>query len=131
MKRVFKEGIFADVTIKIGGRIIKAHKAILKRSKVLYAMIKNDQVFLEDLSYDMAYQMIRFLYCDEIENADKNTLELVNAARKYDILLLVIMCKENLRKQMSKTNVVDILLAVEKNSECEDLKQAAVKFIAE
>jgi hypothetical protein len=136
--KMFEESLFTDFELKFndGGSLL-CHKSILvSRSPVFNAMITNDmtesrQGFAEitDFDFNIMRQILRFIYCGEVESMDKIARDLIFAAEKYQLDELKEMCKENILMNLSDINVVEVLQIADKIPDCESLFEKAVRFV--
>lgn len=133
MKSMLMSGLYSDVTLKLSSdKSIKAHKCVLyMRSKPLKDLIDEtdkpdsplSSIDLSNLIKDdeatkeSFINMINFLYSGEIV-FPKNPLEVVKIlklAKEYQIEDLEEICEEEIIKKIDNDNVLDILLAFEKD----------------
>lgn len=90
---MFENDAFTDLELKANdGQIFRVHKAIIAaRSSVFYAMLLNeasdDQDFVDVPEYDsrVLEEVLRFIYCNEIEEFEEIAADLLSAAEKYRI----------------------------------------------
>lgn len=136
MERVFGDGILSDVTIAtLDGEIIQAHKCMLARSPVFYAMIQhkmlekqNSEVQVNDVRHEVMKEMIRFMYTDKAEKLDSIAGELLIAADRYDLPDLKKMCLKSLESNVNLNNFANSLHVSEK-LKIKSLKDAVLKFV--
>jgi hypothetical protein len=133
MNQVFINEIDADVTIKVGDKFFKAHKAILKRTEIFLpsANLNHNVIDLNEsnIEYDIAYQMVQFLYSDHVQDIGKDPLKLMIAAHRFNVLLLTEICKDYLKSNLDCSNVILTLLAADQMANGRDLKDAAIAFV--
>lgn len=110
---------FTDFKLKCNdGEVLTCHKFMLvARSPVIYQMLstdlKEDQKGLAEVpDFDSAVmkQVLRFLYCDKIENLDQISYRLIFAAEKYQLKELTQMCIQNIIENLTFQNVIDSLI---------------------
>uniref|UniRef100_A0A1I7X095 BTB domain-containing protein n=1 Tax=Heterorhabditis bacteriophora TaxID=37862 RepID=A0A1I7X095_HETBA len=92
-QRLFRDDLLTDFTIRVCGREIKAHRAILAaRSPVFQAMLMHEDTnetksgVLEicDLDYDVVYEMVYYIYCGRCQREISDIAsDLLIAADKY------------------------------------------------
>lgn len=94
---------FYDLTIiSADGKRFYVHKGILaSRSNVFKATfdeMEKTQKFLviEDFSYKVLLEMLRFIYCGKVNEINPSVSELMYAAEKYCIEDLKILCEETI-----------------------------------
>lgn len=108
---------FTDVVLVFGERELKAHKAMLvAQSSVFEAMFHSDmressenRVDIDDLDYEVADQMLQFIYTDKAPKLELMADRLLKAADKYDLKRLKIFSEQALCGQLSVDNVVNML----------------------
>lgn len=116
--KMFDETKFLDIEMKCNdGEILKAHKAILaSRSTVFYAIFSNcpkqpHNQTIEILDFDSTVmkEVLRFIYCTDIENLEKISRRLIFAAEKFQLEGLKKICIENIVANLSSKNVIRCL----------------------
>lgn len=146
---LFESRDFSDVTLNVGEKEFKAHKALLAaRSPIFRRMFTNNMkesnlntVEITDLGSDVVDSMLRYVYTDghsfeEISNGDQKdpyerrniAIGLLRAADKYQMDRLKAICEHELYNQISKDNVVEILISAEIYNAAR-LKYLAIEFI--
>ena len=108
---------FSDVELLIDGKIIHAHKLLLSsKSEVFAAMFEHEmtentenKVKIQDLSYEVSFEMLKYMYTGRIENLEKFGLDLLAAAEKYALYELKKKCQEQLCKKMDISNALECL----------------------
>lgn len=136
MKKLFINAKHTDVTLKVGGRNIKAHKAILSARSQKFREIFQQREFLkelenamQDLSVNVAVSMICYIYSAQLIRLDVDlALDLYDAAKKFKIPLLKKMCCNFLKESINETNVTKILLLSDAQSD-NALKKCVYDFI--
>lgn len=138
IQKMFNEGIFADFKIKTNeGKVFNVHKCFLAtRSKVFEKMLSSDMkevaegvIEVSDLDYNTMKEVLRFIYCDEVENLDENARKLVYAAEKYELDGLKKICIESIVKKLTTKNVVQALIIADRISGGEKMYEKCLKFI--
>ena len=128
---------FTDLEIAVGCNTIRAHKIVLaSRSPVFEAMFQADGftenrsnvIKIDDLSATTVYEMIRFVYTDQVEDMETMAKDLLVAADKYLIDLFKSKCEDFLVQTLTIVNCSEMFLFADKNS-AERLKEAAKEFI--
>ncbi|XP_071580448.1 protein roadkill-like [Temnothorax nylanderi] len=112
---LFENPEFSDITVLVGERKIQAHKAILAaQSRVFSAMLKSEMsekqtnyVKIEDIDYETAREMLRFIYTGKVENLGKIT-DLLFAAEKYELTKLKVICEKILYTWLTVENAAEI-----------------------
>lgn len=133
---MFEDVVCTDFQLKTNdGKVLKAHKTILAaRSQVFYAMLKPDtkeakesSVDVPDFDSKVMRELLRFIYCCEVERVDEMAHNLVYAAEKYQIDELKEVCIESLICSLSIENalksfvIADYINAEELTRECLDI----------
>lgn len=115
-------------------RKIKAHRIVLQAgSTVFKEMFDNsnqvDPIRLADLKYDVAEEILHFIYTGKVKNLEQKSVEdLLKAAINYKINKLKIACEKFLRKNLSIENAL-VTLTLSKKYELDELKKYAKAFI--
>lgn len=155
LEDLFKTQEFSDVTISASGKEFKAHKAILAaRSPMFRGMFSHDmkeskfnRVEVPDVDPDVLSEMLRFIYTGksilearsplkeqtkdpkEQEKEQQLAIELLQAANKYQLDRLKLICEEALNKTLSADSVAEIL-ALADMFNASQLKTQAIEFIS-
>lgn len=117
---------------------IPAHTFVLAaNSPVFKAMLEvpmreseKDSVTIEDIDSDTMLELLRFMYCGEVENIDKIAKELAHAAEKYDVENLKEFCGAAMIKDVSDDTILEYCsLAFRYRIDC--LLVSCWKFIKE
>ncbi|KAJ8678635.1 hypothetical protein QAD02_014422 [Eretmocerus hayati] len=128
---------FSDVSLIVGCREFRVHKAILAaRSPVFLAMFKNDMkekyeniVEIPDIDERVMREVLRFIYAERVEKIHELANDLLAAAEKYSLEGLKMMCEEALCGKLTVHNAADVLaLADMYNADC--LKTQVIHFLA-
>lgn len=138
MIEFLKNETFADVTLKIDGVELKAHKIILAAmSPVFSVMFENtmmreareNYVIIEDINIDVAQQMLEYIYSNERPTKlDEFLIELMAVAQKYQMERLKAMCQESIANKLSTSNAINILAHAD-FYEAKELKKRVINFI--
>lgn len=129
---------FSDVTLVAEGQAFPAHKAVLaSRSPVFAAMFEYDMlensenvVEIADVEPEALRELLRFVYSERVEGLDHMALDLFEAADKYALEELKLMCEDALYFGLSVENAVEVL--VHADLHCADgLKKRVKRFIAD
>ena len=109
----------SDVTLSVGKKEFKAHKAILSaRSPVFRAMFRDDSfkeqkenfVQITDHNPKVVEEMLKFIYTGEAPRLKEKAHDLFFIADKYQLERLKQLCEKQLWKDINVKNVVDTLL---------------------
>lgn len=105
LETLFRTGKGSDLTVKVGGKSIKAHKSILMaQSSVLAKAIDEDMegpqsnvITIEGFSSEVIEDLLMFCYVGKLFSL-KNMIGIAEAAAKYEIPALPSFCKQNQHK---------------------------------
>lgn len=117
-EELFRSGKFSDVRIQIGSKEFFVHRCVLSlRSDVFDRMFSSDMIEarsnilkIDDLTEEIAEEMLRFIYCRKIDNLEKNALELLHAAEKYNIEDLKMVSIRALIDSLTVESAAEMLL---------------------
>lgn len=151
LEDLFKSQELSDVTICANGKEFKAHKAILAaRSPMFRGMFSHDmketkynRVEVPDVHPDVLQEMLRFIYTGKsllepkLQNKEQKeqereqhlAIELLQAANKYQLDRLKLICEEALNKTLSADSVAEILALADLYNAAQ-LKNQAIEFIS-
>eukprot|EP00462_Mataza_sp_D1_P024806 CAMPEP_0175126378 /NCGR_PEP_ID=MMETSP0087-20121206/3816_1 /TAXON_ID=136419 /ORGANISM="Unknown Unknown, Strain D1" /LENGTH=605 /DNA_ID=CAMNT_0016408275 /DNA_START=42 /DNA_END=1859 /DNA_ORIENTATION=+ len=118
LKRLLHKTKFCDATFLVGTQKMKSHKLILaSRSPVFAAMFFSD--FVEATSPDIIEikdvsplgfsTLLTFIYTDRVSLKSENLLEVLFAAKKYQLDGLIKACMTNLRDDLTTSNCCSFL----------------------
>ncbi|TGZ51688.1 Protein roadkill [Temnothorax longispinosus] len=135
---LFENPEFSDITVRVDGREIQAHKAILDvQSDYFSRMLKskmsetqNNYVTIEDIDYETVREMLRFMYTGKVENLEdlEKIINLFFAADKYELTELKVMCEKTLSTRITVEYAAEILKFTDL-FRADDLKAEALNFI--
>ena len=136
MHRLYKDEVFADVTIKCGESKFKVHKAILSsQSPVFQTMFEVDMsernngvVNVTDTTPTVMSDLVSYFYTGIAPNINKLAKKLIDAAKKYELPRLFRMCENELKMKISIANVVNTIILADLY-DAALLKKACLKFI--
>ena len=101
---------------KRGKIVIPAHKFVLSIcSPVFFRMFcgemaeTSDQIDLPDCEYEGMFELLRYIYTDEVCLIGNNVMQVLYVAEKYLIPCLVRECVEFLKKNLDPSNVFCVL----------------------
>lgn len=136
-EKLFRNGKFSDLTLRVEDREFKVHRNILgTESDVFCAMFESHMrehrdgfVDITDLEPDTVERFLRFLYTDTLEalNAEE-AIKLYPAADKYNVVYLKHLCRNILISHLSVSAVCEVLILADKHSD-DDLLEAVKNFI--
>lgn len=134
---LYNDKILCDIELKTETKTFFAHKTVLcARSSVFRSMLTNGMresrnkcIEIEDLKEETVDRMLHFLYTDSLEDVQWETaFNLYYAGEKYDIRLLKVICASFLKRKLSTSNAVNVLVLAEMHQDS-NLKTSAVNFI--
>jgi hypothetical protein len=125
-----------DFTIYVGSDKIHCHKLILSLTSRYFSRMfesnmkeaNTNQVQLEDVDLITLKSVIEFMYTNSIDDK-KITVELLNAADRFEVMRLREICSRKLRKDINALNVATLWEAAYIHN-IEDLTQDCVVFMA-
>lgn len=139
-KILFESGTISDFELHMNDdKTLKAHKAILvARSPVFFKMLTTDMqeankssVDVPDFDSKTMKELLRFIYCNEVENLKLVAFTLIYAAEKYEIVKLKKICCDDIISKLSAENVVDALIIADRVSDMEKLFHQCIEFVVE
>ncbi|XP_012282292.1 speckle-type POZ protein [Orussus abietinus] len=113
---MFQSKSFVDVTFRVQGTEIPAHRAVLKKSSSYFHGIftngmqeEQGVVDVADVDVEIFSELLNFVYGASFQNIRENAERLLVVADKYDFKDLQAVCATVLSDQLSITNVVHVL----------------------
>ncbi|CRK98227.1 CLUMA_CG011590, isoform A [Clunio marinus] len=137
-EKMFENKLFTDFEIKCNDEeSLYAHRVILAaKSPVFMGMMTNDMeeaaencVTLHDVDSVTMKELLRYIYCETVENIDALAPKLIYEAEKYHLDNLKMMCKNSLISNLSADNVLDNLIIASRLSCVKDLFEKCVDVI--
>jgi speckle-type POZ protein len=136
--QLFEKRGFADVILSANGRKLHAHKAVLSARSSVFSVLfrhdilenKNNRVEADDVRYDVLQEMVHFIYAGRTPNLIEMSYELLQAAEKYYLERLKVMCKDVLCLNLTTENVAGTLILAGLHS-AKQWKERCLSFIAE
>jgi speckle-type POZ protein len=127
--------MFADLLLKTNdGEVLKACKTILcVRSPVFNAILSNCQessVDVPDFNSKTMKEVLRFLYCNEVEQLKEISRDLVYAAEKYQLEGLKKLCLNSIISSLSNDNLVESLIISHRVSKASKLFNECLDLIS-
>ncbi|TVU30634.1 hypothetical protein EJB05_22265, partial [Eragrostis curvula] len=132
-----------DVTFQVAGQTFKAHRYILAvRSQVFKAQLlgmmresRADEDYcirIDDMQARVFSHLLHFVYTDFLPEMDRQeealmAQHLLEAADRYDMQRLKLICEDNLSRHLEVSTVATTLVLAEQHN-CEGLKQACIAF---
>jgi speckle-type POZ protein len=119
ISKMFDDENLADFKLKTNdNEVLNAHKFILAaRSPVFYGMMTQEMkeakegiADVPDFDSKIMREVLRFIYCNEVEDLNEVAGDLIVAADKYQIDKLVEICIQNIIESLSTENVLQYLV---------------------
>lgn len=136
-EKFFNNKEFSDIKFIVEGKELFAHKNILaNRSKVFAAMFERvddqgnskDIEEVEDVTYEVLEELVRFIYSRKINSIEKIAKDLYIAADKYGVHELKPICTESLCQiSLSADNALGYLDFADTYG-IDELKSQAIEF---
>ncbi|KAL6883734.1 hypothetical protein ACP4OV_011148 [Aristida adscensionis] len=139
---VTQEG--ADVTFQVAGEAFRAHRFLLgARSPVFKAQLfgglkestgsKEECIQIDDMSPQVFKALLHFVYTDslpEMDGEEENAMaqHLLEAADRYDMERLKLICVDKLCRHLDVSTVATTLLLAEQHH-CHRLKEVCIEFL--
>ena len=105
-------------------QVIPAHKFVLSiSSPVFEAMFygeraeTRDSIELPDCEYESLFELLRYMYSDEVNLSGSNVMGVLYLAKKYMVPSLAEKCTEYLQENLDPSNVFCILPSAQKYEE--------------
>ncbi|CAL4916787.1 unnamed protein product [Urochloa decumbens] len=133
----------ADVTFHVAGETFKAHRFLLAtRSLVFKAELlggmkesraKGDCIRIDDMLPQVFKTLLHFVYNDllpEMEEQEEVVMaqHLLEAADRYDMQRLKLICEDKLCRHLDVSTVATTLVLSEQHN-CQGLKEACIEFL--
>ncbi|KAF8722878.1 hypothetical protein HU200_022014 [Digitaria exilis] len=133
----------ADVTFKVAGEIFRAHRYILAarspvfKVELLGAMKEStatgDCIQIDDMLVQLFKALLHFVYNDslpemEVQEEAVMAQHLLEAADRYDMQRLKLICEDKLCNHLEVSTVATTLALAEQHN-CQGLKEACIEFL--
>jgi hypothetical protein len=138
LERAFAEDDLKDCELIGNDGTVRACKALLSsQSRVFSRMFQGelkeaetDKV--ENIGFDQKVltELVRYTHCGKPGDIKEIAEDLFEAADKYDIELLMVLCAQHMKETFSKENVCARLVIADRHR-VDSLKNAAINFIKE
>jgi speckle-type POZ protein len=138
IRAMFENEDLVDFKLKTSdNEVLSAHKFILAaRSPVFYGMVTSEMkeakegvADVPDFDSKIMKEVLRFVYCNKVENLEEIAGELIVAADKYQIEQLKSLCIENLVPKVTAENVCLMILLSQRVSNATKLFESCLKTI--
>lgn len=137
MLRVLDQGHDSDVSFKIGGKIVAAHKVILRMNAPgIFTFCEESDgdspIPIDNTSSEIFRMLLRYVYGGEVPNKDtilKKNKDILDAADRYGLIGLKQRVEATLVESLivDKTNVADWLIFSDAKT-CPLLKEYATLY---
>jgi hypothetical protein len=136
MSKLFSEGELSDVEIICDGQTFQCHKLILAmKSDVFKAMLYTNKctdsltgtVQVDDINAKTMKTLINYMYQNKVTLEEVTDLDVLNAAKKYNVVDLIAKCEKYIVLNLSMKNVLDVL-AVGKSLPTLKIFEKAMEF---
>ena len=136
-KKLFMAKSTCDMKIICKGKTFDCHKCVLCcQSDVFEAMFSNietieaksGEVEINDIQADTMETLLYFLYNEEVKETKLINAKLLFAADKYNLIGLMGVCTEYLKKNLCFENAVDVLVAAHLTNQ-KDLFDTTSNFV--
>ncbi|XP_057324128.1 speckle-type POZ protein-like [Microplitis mediator] len=123
IKEIYISRANSDVTIVVGDKEFQAHKFIMMvRSPVLSKMLthemvekKSKQVSITDITPEIFEKVLEYIYTDQVIDLGDDAFDLLEAAKKYQLLSLEKMCEHSLCTTLSRRNIVKRMILADRH----------------
>ncbi|KAJ8371944.1 hypothetical protein AAFF_G00298560 [Aldrovandia affinis] len=127
--RGFKEE--PDLVIEVGGRNIRAHKAVLaEKSDYFKARRSRDVLKVKGLSYETLAVLLEYVYSSRMQVNKDNVVEVITGAKILQIPCAVQAATDAVSDQITGDNCYEIL-SIAKKQRLGGLKEAAYRFMSD
>ena len=136
-KKLFMAKSTCDMKIICEGKTFDCHKCVVCcQSDVFEAMFlnmetieaKSGEVEINDIQADTMETLLYFLYNEEVKETKLINAKLLCAADKYNLIGLMGVCTEYLKKNLCFENAVDVLVAAHLTNQ-KDLFDTTSNFV--
>ncbi len=135
-REIYKQREFTDLSLKFGFKSIKTHRVLLaSRSGLLkdrLSELPEDSNFLDlqdtGVEFEVAEQVINFLYDERVDDMEKHAKPLLAAAIKLRMRHLESYCLEHFYNKLNTENVLETL-KLSAQFKSDKLQYECIKFI--
>ena len=141
MKAMLDEGLFSDVKIKTSTKTFNVHRVVLASHSDVFKRLfqinmrekQEEIVTVSDIEPEVMTKLLTYMYTGYDPDLKTHAKEILLAAYKYNISHLQELCEDELRRNLTSANVVEILLIADKcqlkSLSYKSLKDVCIKFI--
>ena len=140
LKVMHEKNIHTDMQIEVGDKTFRAHRAVLaSRSSVFLKMFESDmkekeerRVIISNIDPEVVSDLLTYIYTGGAPQMKSHVEDLLLAADKYNIPDLVTLCEDELRRNLTPTNVAEVLLLADslQLGSSNSLKESCIHFIS-
>lgn len=137
-KKMFENDALSDFQLIMNDeKVLKAHTAFLTaRSPVFFTMLTTNteekqqgSVHVPDVDSVVMKEVLRFIYCSEVERLEEIAPKLIFAAEKYQLKELKALCLQELTASLKLGNAVQFLKISFQLSDADNLFQNCLHMI--
>ncbi|XP_078088319.1 RCC1 and BTB domain-containing protein 2-like isoform X3 [Mustelus asterias] len=116
MKKEFDSMETSDLKFLVDGKVIYAHKAVLKiRCEHFRSMLHDDEVIeIDQFSYPVYRAFLEYLYTDSVNLPPEDAIGLLDLAAFYGENSLKNLCEQTIKQGISVENAITLLSAAVK-----------------
>ncbi|XP_078088320.1 RCC1 and BTB domain-containing protein 2-like isoform X4 [Mustelus asterias] len=129
MKKEFDSMETSDLKFLVDGKVIYAHKAVLKiRCEHFRSMLHDDEVIeIDQFSYPVYRAFLEYLYTDSVNLPPEDAIGLLDLAAFYGENSLKNLCEQTIKQGISVENAITLLSAAVKY-QAKGLEEFCFKF---
>jgi hypothetical protein len=133
LKMMYQERSFADLEIKVKDRSLKVHKVLLAASSSVFRqslleLPEGSALELTDLDFEVAEEMINFVYDGRVKENGKHSKQLLMVSEQFDMRRLKKYYEKYFFENLSVENIFETLkLSVKSNAQ--ELRKECLGFI--
>jgi speckle-type POZ protein len=138
-KKILEDEVLSNFELKMNdGVALKAHKTILiAQSPVFFKMLTTEMTeakkgFVDVLDFDSKTirEMLRFIYCGEVQNLDEIASDLIFAAEKYEVQQLKEVCIDVITSKLAEDNILDALIIADRVTNTNKLLNKCIEIVS-
>lgn len=136
MVKLYNERKYTDLAFVVEEKTIKVHRAILSsRSSVFTAMFEFNEekrtIPINDVEFEVMDALIFYIYTGKVDFPEVDfAIKLFEAADKYDIKLLSLVCQDYVVYNITEDTVVRALIAGDLHNS-KEMREACLKYTAD
>ncbi|KAF6212951.1 hypothetical protein GE061_010664 [Apolygus lucorum] len=131
-----KKGLFTDVIFLVGDSKLKAHKAVLASSSIVFQTMfesqleesRSNEVTITDVEAEVFSDFLDYVYLRGAHSVTKHLRQMVMLADKYDIKSLSSLCDSKIAESLTRENAFDALLIADLYRRT-NLKRKVMSFV--